>query len=67
MRPEQRARLLEQMLKILRLSGQAKRWPRLARAKADAWDKLSQAQRATTIILCQSRAAKPGGVLEIAL
>jgi reductive dehalogenase len=28
---------------------------------------LSQAQRATNIILCQSRAAKPGGVLEIAL
>jgi len=40
---------------------------RLSARKARSIGDLSNAQRKTSIILCQSRAARPGGTLEVDL
>ncbi|KAI8466609.1 MAG: hypothetical protein J3K34DRAFT_483969 [Monoraphidium minutum] len=45
MRPEQRAKMLEEMLKVLRLTGQDQRWRHLRRAKGGSWAKLTPKQR----------------------
>ncbi|KIY96358.1 hypothetical protein MNEG_11603 [Monoraphidium neglectum] len=45
MRPEQRAKLLEEMLKVLRLTGRDARWRHLRGAKGETWAKLTPKQR----------------------